>query len=94
MVESMVDEWYIGGMKAKIDGAGRIVIPKQLRDDLGFRPGTELELSARDGILAVEVPSAKMWLEEGEYGVVARTDREMPTLTADQARETLESVRR
>jgi AbrB family looped-hinge helix DNA binding protein len=34
-------------MKTTIDMAGRVVIPKALRDELGFRPG-EVEL-VRDG---------------------------------------------
>ncbi len=36
-----------------IDSAGRIVVPK--REELGFRPGQKLELSAVDGRLEVEV---------------------------------------
>jgi AbrB family looped-hinge helix DNA binding protein len=34
-------------MRTTIDAAGRVVIPKTLRDELGFRPG-EVEL-VRDG---------------------------------------------
>ncbi|HSO97436.1 MAG TPA: AbrB/MazE/SpoVT family DNA-binding domain-containing protein [Solirubrobacteraceae bacterium] len=32
-------------MRATIDQAGRVVIPKRLRDELGFRPG-EVELTS------------------------------------------------
>jgi AbrB family looped-hinge helix DNA binding protein len=32
-------------MKTTIDAAGRIVVPKQLRDALGLRPGTSLDIS-------------------------------------------------
>lgn len=35
-------------MKATIDKAGRIVIPKVLREDLGIVPNSELEI-IRDG---------------------------------------------
>ncbi len=33
------------GMTLRIDNAGRIVVPKPIRDRLGLRPGTELEVS-------------------------------------------------
>jgi AbrB family looped-hinge helix DNA binding protein len=33
-------------MKIKIDKAGRIVVPKTLREWLGFKPDTELEARA------------------------------------------------
>lgn len=32
-------------METTIDGAGRIVVPKQLRDALGLTPGTRLDIS-------------------------------------------------
>lgn len=33
-------------MKASIDSAGRIVVPKSLRDALGLVPGSTLDISA------------------------------------------------
>ena len=33
----------LNGMAVKIDKAGRIVVPKPLRERLGFKPDTELE---------------------------------------------------
>ena len=40
-------------MRATIDKAGRLVIPKQLRDHLGLRPG-EVEVTADGAGLRVE----------------------------------------
>jgi AbrB family looped-hinge helix DNA binding protein len=52
-------------MRATIDKAGRLVIPKQLRDRVGFVPG-EVEVSAEGTGLRVE-PIAGESLE-GEDG--------------------------
>lgn len=32
-------------MKAAIDSVGRVVVPKPLRDAVGLRPGSEVEIS-------------------------------------------------
>ena len=40
-------------MRATIDKAGRLVIPKPLRDELGLRPG-EVEITAHGAGLRVE----------------------------------------
>jgi AbrB family looped-hinge helix DNA binding protein len=82
-------------MHVTIDSAGRIVIPKPVRDALDLSDGTELELTLRDdGRLELEVPSTPMTLERRGERVVAVADRDMPTLSQDAVRETLERVRR
>jgi AbrB family looped-hinge helix DNA binding protein len=81
-------------MRATIDGAGRIVVPKPLRDELGVQPGQVLELQVRDGHLQIDVVPVEMRLEPGRNGPVAVPVNELPTLTAEQVRETLESTRR
>jgi AbrB family looped-hinge helix DNA binding protein len=81
-------------MVATIDSAGRIVIPKRLREELRFRPGQKLQLSAVDGRLEVEHPTTPIRLEKRGGRLVAVTDQEMPTLTAEMVRETLEQIRR
>jgi AbrB family looped-hinge helix DNA binding protein len=55
-------------MRATIDKAGRLVIPKPLRDELGLRPG-EVELSAHGAGLFVE-PLTETSLEEREGRLV------------------------
>jgi AbrB family looped-hinge helix DNA binding protein len=81
-------------MKATIDAAGRIVVPKSLRQALGLNPGQILEIRASDGRLEIETAPTPMRLTKRGKGVVAVPNAELPALTADQVRETLERVRR
>ncbi len=39
----------INGMNVKIDKAGRIVVPKAMRERLGLRPDSELEIVEQPG---------------------------------------------
>ncbi len=44
------------GMELRIDKAGRIVVPKPLRERLGFKPDTELEaIEQPEGVLIKRV---------------------------------------
>lgn len=81
-------------MVTTIDSAGRIVVPKRLREELDFKPGQELELRVADGRLEIEHPVTPMRLEARGGRLVAVADRQMPTLTSELVRETLEQVRR
>lgn len=81
-------------MKTTIDAAGRLVVPKPLRDELGLKGGDEVEITARDGRIELEVLPTSMRLEQRGEGVVAVPERELPPLTAEIVRETLERVRR
>lgn len=40
--------WYSNGMKTTIDKAGRVVIPARIRERLGLKPGTEIEILVDD----------------------------------------------
>ncbi|MDQ6778738.1 MAG: AbrB/MazE/SpoVT family DNA-binding domain-containing protein [Actinomycetota bacterium] len=79
-------------MRTTIDMAGRLVVPKALREQLGFAAGAELEVTAVDGHLEVAVPS-RVRVEEGPHGVrfVADADER---LDAGQVRELMERGRR
>ena len=81
-------------MKATIDAAGRIVVPKPLRQALGLNPGQSLEIRAGDGRLEIEITPTPMQLKKRGKGVVAVPNAELPALTADQVRDTLERIRR
>ena len=71
------------GMELKIDKAGRIVVPKPLRERLGFRPDTELvAVEQPDGVLLKRVekrPSMVrvdgLWVHQGSPGRGAKWER-------------------
>jgi AbrB family looped-hinge helix DNA binding protein len=81
-------------MKATLDAAGRIVVPKALRQTLGLKPGQALDIRAGDGRLEIEIAPTPMQLKKRGKGVVAVPDTELPALSAEQVRDTLERVRR
>jgi AbrB family looped-hinge helix DNA binding protein len=84
----------IGTMVATIDAAGRIVVPKALRESLGLKAGTRLEVSERDGAIVIQPAPVSMRLVRGPRGPVIEPDEPLPTLTADEVRAILESGRR
>jgi AbrB family looped-hinge helix DNA binding protein len=79
-------------MRTTIDAAGRLVVPKPLRDELGFAPGSELEVTAVDGRLEVTAPS-RVRIEEGPRGLRFTANATEP-LTAEQVRAMMERSRR
>jgi len=81
-------------MRTTIDRAGRIVVPKPLRDALSLQGGETLELTVRDGRLEAEPVATPMRLERRPDGVAAVPESELPPLTAEQVRATLEQTRR
>lgn len=81
-------------MKATLDAAGRIVVPKALRQTLGLKPGQALDIRAGDGRLEIEIAATPMQLKKRGKGVVAVPDTKLPALGAEQVRDTLERVRR
>ena len=63
----------MNGMELRIDKAGRIVVPKPIRERLGFKPDTELEaIEQPEGVLLKRVeprPSMTkvdgLWMHHG-----------------------------
>jgi len=76
-------------MRTTIDKAGRLVIPKQLRDHLGLQPG-EVEVTADGAALRVEPVATDAVVEESGFLVIPATgarltDEDVQTLRdADQ----------
>jgi AbrB family looped-hinge helix DNA binding protein len=81
-------------MITTIDSAGRIVVPKALREALDLKPGQSLEIRAGDGRLEIDIAPTPVELKKRGKGVVAVPPTELPKLTSEKVRETLERIRR
>jgi AbrB family looped-hinge helix DNA binding protein len=81
-------------MRTTIDAAGRIVVPKAIREELALYGGQAIELTAVDGRIEIEVPPTPMHFEKRGRVHVAVPDVPLPPLTAELVRDTLEKVRR
>jgi AbrB family looped-hinge helix DNA binding protein len=78
-------------MRVTIDKAGRIVVPKAMRDELGLTPDTPLDIEVVDGRLELSPPESSARLVEGPHGLAIETPG--ATITDEQVRQTLEAVR-
>lgn len=84
-------------MRTTIDAAGRIVVPKALRDAMGLSAGRKVDVVYTDGRLEIEIAPAEVDIEPpGEGEVLPRVvpREKLPPLTDEIIRATLESTRR
>jgi AbrB family looped-hinge helix DNA binding protein len=78
-------------MQVSIDRAGRVVIPKPVREALGFSPDRPLEAEVVDGRLELSAPHEPAKLVMGPHGPsIAATGT---PITDEDIRRTLEAVR-
>lgn len=81
-------------MRTTIDAAGRIVVPKAIREELALYGGQEVELTAVDGHIEIDVPLTPMHMELRDGQLVAVPEIPLPPLTDDIVRATIEKLRR
>jgi AbrB family looped-hinge helix DNA binding protein len=81
-------------MRVAIDGVGRIVIPKPMREQLGITGPTELEVTAVNGALELTVPYIKAHLEDRDGFTVIVPDEPVPPMTTEMVNEAIERSRR
>lgn len=86
--------WYFSAMRTTIDGAGRIVVPKAMRDSMGLTAGREIDVVFTDGRIEIELAPVEVEVDtaSGPPRLVARHDQ--PPLTDSEIRDVLESTRR
>jgi len=81
-------------METTIDAAGRVVIPKAIRDAMGLEPGQRIDVVFTDGRIEIEVAPLPAHIEMREGVPVIVPDVEVPPLTDEMIRATLEATRR
>lgn len=82
-------------MITTIDRAGRLVIPKTIRDRLGLRGGEAVEVEETDGEIRVTRPKPGVKLVETKDGrLIADPEAQLPGLGPEEVRALLERTRR
>jgi AbrB family looped-hinge helix DNA binding protein len=80
-------------MKARIDKAGRVVLPKPIRDELGLVAGRAVDVRVEDGKAIIE-PAVVSWHVErrGRLSVLV-PDGPVPQLTDAEVRDAIDQGR-
>jgi AbrB family looped-hinge helix DNA binding protein len=85
-------KWYSNAMKSTIDRAGRVVIPKPIREAAGLKPGSPLKIEYRDGRVEIERKSPKARLVR-KGGVLVASIPGAPKMSVEQTNEWIRKSR-
>ena len=75
-----------------MDQVGRLVVPKALRAELGLTGPTELEVTARDGVIELSVADLPARIEDRGAGPVIVTDAPTKPLTVEDVRAAIDAA--
>lgn len=82
-------------MRISIDGAGRLVLPKSIRESAGLYAGAELEVNLLDGdVIELHPAPRRVRIEQRGHLFVAVPLDPGPELAAEVAQATLDTLRR
>lgn len=84
----------LNGMKTTIDSGGRVVIPKEIRQQAGIKPGMALDVRIREGLIEIEPAPLPIKLERRGRLLVAVPQETMTPLTSQTVEETRRKLRR
>lgn len=77
-----------------MDAVGRLVVPKQLRAELGISGPIELEVVARNGIIELKVADLPAHVEDRGQAPVIVAEAPVEPLTLEEVRAAIDRVRR
>ena len=80
-------------METTIDRAGRLVIPKPVREQAGLKPGSRLLIEYRDGRVEIEPVRVPVKLVRKGSVTVAVAPPGVPKLTAKAVNRLIDEVR-
>lgn len=81
-------------MRTTIDAAGRVVIPKTLREAIGLADGGEIEIHLVDGTLVVTPPTVRKRIETRDGRATIVPEEDLPRLSDAVVRDVLDATRR
>ena len=80
-------------MRSTIDRAGRIVVPKAIREAAGLRPGTEVQFRVQGGHVEIEPVPLPVTLKRRGSLVVAVPQTNQPAMRAADVDQTIAELR-
>lgn len=90
----MVLQWYGDAMRVTIDGAGRVVIPKSMRQALGLSANSEIDIVSEGGGLRLDpVDEAPRSIDRSD-GLVRLSKVDGPVITDDDVRALRDELQR
>jgi AbrB family looped-hinge helix DNA binding protein len=81
-------------MRTTIDSAGRLVVPKELRQQAQLKPGMPLEIRFREGCIEIEPAPLEIDLRRRGRLVVAVPRERVTPLTSEIVEESRRRLRR
>jgi AbrB family looped-hinge helix DNA binding protein len=81
-------------MRTTIDRAGRVVVPKPIREHLRLLGGGELEITERGGVIEMIPVPADAEVVDSPEGPVVVAAEPLPALTDAEVQEAIDESRR
>jgi antitoxin PrlF len=73
-------------MTYKVGAKGQVVLPKELRDDLGIEPGDEVTFDKGDGEIRVRKARSKAEIVDSLFGALAGPGKPLTELLVESRR--------
>ena len=83
----------IDAIETTIDGAGRLVVPKPIREQAGIRAGDALTVAYRDGRIEIEPAPREVRIEDREGFRIAEPSGSYESLREETVRRTRDELR-